>query len=75
MLRRFSPKIDGLLRYDLFDPNKNAGDDAVKTLTAGVNWNLTKDGYSRWQLNYEWKREEGPQVSNNQLLAQFQAGF
>jgi hypothetical protein len=75
VLHRFSPKLDGIIRYDLFDPNKDAGDDAFRTLTAGLNWKLNKDGYSRWQLNYEWKREEGPQVSNNQLLAQFQAGF
>lgn len=75
LLHRFNPKLDGIVRYDVFDPDKDSGDDAFKTVTAGINWKLNKDDYSRFQLNYEWKSEEWPKVSNNQLLAQFQAGF
>ena len=75
ILRRLGPKIDGLVRYDIFDPDKDSNGDVTKTLTVGVNWNLNKGGYSRCQLNYERKREEGAQVSNDLLLAQFQAGF
>ncbi|MEN6520398.1 MAG: porin [Armatimonadota bacterium] len=62
-------------RYDRYDPNTDADDNALKTLTAGFNWFLDEKGYSKWQLNYERRREEGAQIANDRLMAQFQAGF
>jgi hypothetical protein len=62
-------------RYDVFDPNTDVDDNALNTLTAGFNWFLDPKGYSKWQLNYERRREEGPQIANDRLLVQFQAGF
>jgi phosphate-selective porin len=62
-----------LLRYDTFDPDRDAGKDRSTVLTVGANWRLTP--WSRLQVNYELKNEQGPEVSNNALLAQYQVKF
>ena len=62
-------------RYDRFDPNTDTDDNATNTLTAGINWFLDEKGYSRWQANYERKKEQGTEVKNDQFMIQFQAGF
>lgn len=75
LVRNLTPATQAVVRYDVFDPNTSKADDAQNTLTLGVNWFLNKDGYTRIQLNYERHGEEGTSVRNDQLLAQFQAGF
>jgi len=62
-----------LLRYDLFDPDRDAGNDRRTVLTLGANWRFSP--WSRFQVNYELKEEQGPDVSNNTLLAQYQVKF
>ncbi|MEN6370457.1 MAG: porin [Armatimonadota bacterium] len=62
-------------RYDWYNPNTDAGNDILKTLTAGFNWFMDDKGCSKWQLNYERRREESTQVANDRLMVQFQAGF
>ena len=75
LVRQISSDTQFVTRYDLLDPDNNANDDNTGTWTFGFNKFLNKDGYTRWQVNYERRREEGTQVPNNQFLAQFQAGF
>jgi phosphate-selective porin len=62
-----------LVRYDTFDPNRDAGGDRTTALTLGGNWTLSP--WSRFQLNYELKSEQGPSISNNNVLAQYQVKF
>ncbi|MBI2844208.1 MAG: hypothetical protein HYX78_12475 [Armatimonadetes bacterium] len=75
LVRKFRPLLHGAVRFDRLDPNTGAANDVTSTFTAGLSWFLNKDGYSRWQLNYEHRWEQGAQISNDQILAQFQAGF
>lgn len=44
-------------------------------MTLGLNWFLSKDKLNRLAVNYDIRTEDGPQVKNNQLIAQFQVGF
>ncbi len=75
VVRQLNDSIQAVARYDWLDLNTAAANDATSTLTLGLNYFLNKDGYSRWQLNWEEHNEQGTQVKNDLLLAQFQAGF
>lgn len=75
LVRQLNDSAQAVVRYDRLDPNTAAAGDATNTLTLGLNYFLNKDGYTRWQLNYEKHGEQGTQVKNDLLLAQFQAGF
>lgn len=75
VVKQIGAASQAVVRYDRLDSDTSVGDDASSTLTLGLNWFLNKDGYTRWQLNYERRREEGAQVPNDLLLAQYQAGF
>lgn len=75
LLRHLKDNVHLGVRYDRFEPNTGIDDDALNTLTAGLNWFLDEKGYSRWQVNYERRREEGEQIANDRFLVQFQAGF
>lgn len=73
--RTLAPTLQAVARYERLDPNDTVNTDATRSLTGGITWLLSKDGVTRLQLNYEAKREQGTQVDNNQVLAQFQTGF
>jgi len=73
--RTLAPTLQAVARYERLDPNDTVNTDATRSLTGGITWLLGKDGVTRLQLNYEAKREQGTQVDNNQVLAQFQTGF
>ncbi len=70
---RLHPKWEGVIRFDTFDPNRNAAGDRSDVLTLGVNHYIA-DGV-KLQVNYERKDEEGKEVSNNALLSQLQVKF
>lgn len=74
-VRQLSSSTQAVVRFDQLDPNEAVASDKSSTWTFGFNKFLNKDGYTRWQINYQRQREEGTQVPNDQLLAQFQAGF
>ncbi len=74
-VRQWSATIQGVVRYDQIDPDTAVGNDKTGTLTLGFNKFLNKDGYTRWQVNYEARRGQGTQISYDQTLAQFQTGF
>ncbi|MHB1462481.1 MAG: porin [Armatimonadota bacterium] len=75
LVRQWSASTQGVIRYDQIDPNTSVADDYTGVLTIGFNRFLTKDGSTRWQLNYETRSGQGTQPSYNQLLAQFQTQF
>jgi len=74
-VRTLTPTLRAVARYDRIDPNHTVNTDAVSSLTGGITWLLSKDGLTRVQFNYIVNHEQGDQVENNQVLAQFQAGF
>jgi len=50
-------KLQGILKYDTYDPNKKASKDAIDVYTIGANWFFNK--WAKLQVNYELKDEEG----------------
>ncbi|MHB1457161.1 MAG: porin [Armatimonadota bacterium] len=75
-VRQIDELTQAVVRYDNLNPDtKSVKDASTNSLTLGINRFLNKDGYTRWQLNYEIKGEKGTAISNNLLTAQFQAGF
>lgn len=75
VVRQLNDSAQVVARYDFLDPNTAKAGDATNTLTLGLNYFLNKDGYTRWQLNYEKHGEQGASIKNDLFLAQFQAGF
>lgn len=74
-VRQLSTGTQGVVRFDQLDPNTSVADDKIGTWTFGINRFLNRDGYTRWQINYETRRGQGAQQSYDQILAQFQTGF
>lgn len=62
-----------VVRYDSFDPDTKKSDDVSNVATIGINWTLNK--WSKLQLNYEIKNEQGEKIDNDTVLAQMQVGF
>lgn len=48
---KFTPKVQGLLRYDQFDPNKNIANNNIKEYSAGINY-FIKGQALKLVLNY-----------------------
>jgi len=61
--------LQGLVRYEYWDPNTQSGGDLQTITTLGIN--AFFDPETKLQINYEIKREEA-EVSNDALLFQLQ---
>lgn len=67
-------KLQGVVKFESFDPNERRALDAERHLTAGLNYFL--DGnYSKVQLNYVHKDEQGQNRANDLLLLALQVSF
>lgn len=76
VVRQIDESTQAFVRYDNLNPDTcSAVDNSTNLLSLGINRFLYKDGYTRWQLNYEIKGDKGTAISNNLLTAQLQAGF
>lgn len=72
-LKFYEDKLEGLVRYDFWDPNTDLDDDQMTSITLGMNYYL--DGYdSMFYLNYVINTED-PDVDNNSLVFQYQILF
>ena len=60
------------VRYDRFDPNKDASNDAVTVITLGTNLFVAET--TKFQLNLNWQDDERTEVTR-EILAQAQVGF
>jgi phosphate-selective porin OprO and OprP len=68
------PKIfQAVAKYDTYDPNTEKSDNATEVSTIGINWQPNK--WTKLQINYEMKNEQGKEIDNNAFLAQLQVGF
>lgn len=65
--------FQGVLKYDTYDPDTSSSGDKTDVYTVGFNYWFNK--LSRLQVNYEFKKEEGPDKANNMASAQLQVGF
>jgi phosphate-selective porin OprO/OprP len=74
-----SKKFQAVLRYDTFDPNTYKApetapqNDMTTYYTVGLNYYFTE--WARLQFNYTYRQEEGTQLNNDAITAQFQIGF
>ncbi|MFH1347513.1 MAG: porin [Candidatus Margulisiibacteriota bacterium] len=67
-----SSSVQGLIRYEFWDPNTQAAGDRQTITTFGINAFI--DPAAKLQVNYELKNEE-VDTSNNALLMQLQLSF
>ena len=66
-------KVQVLAKVDAFDINADIADDGTRLFTAGLNWFFSDK--SKFQVNYEYLRNEPARTVNRARLIQFQAGF
>ncbi len=66
-------QLQGLVRFDSYDPDRNASLDRTDVWTLGVNWFLA--ARTKLTLNCEITRDESGKMTNKALIAQFQAAF
>lgn len=65
--------IQPVIKYENYDPNTDTDDDASDIITFGVNYFF--NDWTRLQLNYLYKAEEGNEVANDEILMQLQVKF
>ena len=66
-------KLQGVLKYDIFDPDTKKSKDETSVSTLGINW-----FFNKWvflQVNSELKEETGVDVDNNVLNSQLSLWF
>lgn len=66
-------RLQGVVKFDAFDPDTAVGDNATDVYTAGANIYFNK--WSFLQVDYEEKKEEGTDVDNNALTGQLTVRF
>lgn len=64
---RFTPKVQGLLRYDEFDPNKSISGDKRREYTAGINY-FIKGQALKFVLNYVFCQNDATKDSHRFVL-------
>ena len=70
----FLPKIlQGVVRFDAYDPDGAVSGDRLDTWTVGLNWFIA--GKTKLQVNYELMRSESGANRGRTLLIQLQAGY
>lgn len=66
-------KVQVLLKYDVYDPNKAKTGDISSRYIVGASWQF--NNYAKLALNYNFCEEESNNISNNFASLQFQIGF
>lgn len=61
-------KLQGVVKYDTFNPDADKSKDETNVTTLGLNWAFNK--WSFLQVSYELKDEAGTKVNNNVLTGQ-----
>jgi hypothetical protein len=67
--------IEPCARWEAYDPDKDADDDASTAVTGGVNFHFDGGHHCKLLLNYESIGEQGDAVDNDKASAQFQVRF
>ena len=65
--------LQPVVKYENYDPDTDTEDDAFNIITFGVNYFF--NDWTRLQLNYLYKAEEGTEIANDELLMQLQVKF
>lgn len=71
----FFPKLQGVLKYEQYDPNEESSNDKIQEITAGFNYFIDKYN-AKLQLNYIYKDEEAEdELANDQIIGALQVAF
>ena len=70
---RFFQKLEGILRYEEFDPNTDANYDRLDITTLGLNYYFI--GNTRLSVNYEFRNDDADADIDNFFTAQLQIVF
>ena len=65
--------IQPIVKYESYDPNTDGDNDVEDIITFGVNYFF--NDWTRLQLNYLYKAEEGNEIANDEILMQLQVKF
>jgi phosphate-selective porin len=65
--------LQPVVKYEYFDPDTDVDDNGSSIVTAGVNYFF--NDWTRLQLNYLYKAEEGTEIANDEILMQLQVKF
>jgi phosphate-selective porin OprO and OprP len=66
-------KLQFLVRYDTYDPNNSIAGNISTNYTIGGNFHFNK--WSKLQINYTFRAEEGTALKNDYVAVQYQIGF
>jgi phosphate-selective porin OprO/OprP len=66
-------KLQFIVRYDTYDPNTSTSNNITTNYTIGGNYHF--NNWSKLQINYTFRAEEGTSVKNDYLALQYQIGF
>lgn len=72
---RFLPQIEGVAKYDAYDPDLNVANNGWTNITIGLSYYLTEKGWSRVSLNYEMREDKTDENLGNLLTTQLQVLF
>jgi len=68
-----SKKLQAVVKWDSYDPDRAARDDRTRILTVGLNWWLSER--TRFLANALWSKRQGAETTARSLILQIQAGF
>jgi len=66
-------RLQLVVKYDTFDPNTDADDNVTNNYVGGINFIFNT--WSKIQLFYTVREEQGVSIDNNFLSFQYQIGF
>ncbi|HEY6160111.1 MAG TPA: porin [Bacteroidia bacterium] len=75
----FPKQLQVVLRYDTYDPNtfkapeSQPQNDITSWYTGGLNYFINE--WAKVQVSYSLRKEQGPQINNDVISAQFQVSF
>jgi len=70
---KFLPRLEGILRYEQYDPNTKRGHDCLDIVTLGLNHYFIDN--TRFSINYEFRNDDADPNLDNLLTAQMQIVF
>ncbi|MBI3991306.1 MAG: hypothetical protein HY350_04060 [Candidatus Omnitrophica bacterium] len=69
-LYKFIPELQGVLKYERYDPDTGIAADIQEITTVGGNWFINP--YVKFMLNYRFRDEEADPSQDNEILGQLQ---
>lgn len=72
---RIHPQVEGVCRYDGYDPNTDGDEDEWSNITLGLNYYLSAGSWNRLAVNYEIRDDKSNEAMGDLLTVQLQVLF